>query len=147
MKYRTATTADMDRIMELLQFLFESHGFDESLDSDWPEKHGRKLYTEKLEKDDQLVMVVEDDDQIVAYLVGGICEREEYRLPAKMSELEQMFVTAAYRSKGVGKQLVKEFAKWSKDQGVETIKVYANSKIHELWIFTEKKDSKTTQSI
>ena len=72
-------------------------------------------------------MVVEDGGQIVAYLVGGICEREEYRLPAKMSELEQMFVTAAYRPKGVGKKLVDEFIKWSKEQEVKTVKVYANS--------------------
>ena len=50
MKYRKAIAQDMDRIMELLQFLFESHGFDKSLGNDWPEKHGRKLYSEKLKK-------------------------------------------------------------------------------------------------
>lgn len=125
---REANIDDLEDVQNLNLKLFEKEQkeYDPTLNLEWTfGESGTKYYTERIKEDDGFVWVAEVDGKIVGYLCGGL-KKEAYRI-IKSSELENMMVLDEYRFKGIGKQLVDAFFRWSKSQGVQKIIVSASS--------------------
>lgn len=69
------------------------------------------------------IFVAEIDGKIIGYLAGGVQEAEKCRNIKYLCELGSLWVDDEYRSKGIGKELVKEFEKWCREKKVSRLSV------------------------
>ena len=121
---RKATVQDLKIIQDLNYQLFvHDSEFESELNMNWPYREGENYFKEKITEDTGVCFVVEVEGKVVGYLAGGI--RGEDWLKPKRSEIDNMFVAKGFRGRGIGKALVKEFMKWSKEQRVKRVVVNA----------------------
>lgn len=71
-----------------------------------------------------VLLVAEANTEVIGYLAGHL-NRYSYRLNNPLAEIENMFVLAEYRGRGVGTALVKEFFSQAKKLGAKNFKVEA----------------------
>ena len=124
--YRKAKKADLKSIVELNVGLFKEDGGqrDKFVNIKWPREEGLKHFKRLISKANNLCLVVEVDGEIVGYLVGYTKRVESWR-PVKRTELESMYIKEKFRSRGVGKKLVEEFMRWSREKGAKRVLVTA----------------------
>lgn len=128
MNIRKATLKDAQSMIKLSQESFQ-HGvqFDKTLNVDWPANH-QEHYREILSGRDVITFVAESENKMVGYLVGRIIKAETWRKNIKkIAELENMFILEQYRGKGIGKELIKRFMLWAKENKIKRLKVVASS--------------------
>lgn len=122
-----ATVDDVQDILALNKKLFEyenSQGFDDNLDTDWPEtEEAVNEVSERVTSEDSCGFVVKCEGKTVAYLVGLILEEETGRADSRYAELEHMFTDETFRGKGLGEKLVESFKQWAKDHGIKKLSV------------------------
>lgn len=118
MDVRRATPEDVPNLVALFQEL-------DRMQSDWRvftprpgfyDEVGAK-YRQAMGTGDAVVLVAEDDDEVVGMAFG------EVRVPSRFSderavELSGVVVRAGFRGRGVGRELVREAARWARDIGV-----------------------------
>lgn len=64
-----------------------------------------------------LYLVITDDDKVIGFVEGGVPESKECNAD---KELHTLYINTGYIGRGIGKMLVKEFAKKMKEQGAKT---------------------------
>lgn len=127
---RRAKEGELKIIQELNHqlFLHDEKFAGQFLNMNWSfEKVGEDYFKKRIEGEEGVCLVAEVDGEIVGYLAGGIIKTYSYRTVKKMSELENMLIKKEFRGRKIGERLFGEFAKWSKLQGAERIKVSAAS--------------------
>lgn len=122
---RKATAADLQRIQELNNELFELElaCFDKYLIKDWSLSDEGKIYFENAIKN-SFVIVAEVDNKVVGYLLGEDIPYYNF----KIAELCNMCVDEKYRKLGIGKALYKEFEKHFTELGIINFMVTASFK-------------------
>lgn len=136
---RLAREDELKIVQDLNHKLFtHDDQFFNDLNLQWPyEKEGEEYFKHKLDGSKGVCFVAEVDGQVVGYLAGRTFDAGGAYL-ARRAELDNMFVEEEHRSTGVGTALVKEFAKWCKENGVEKIFVNAFSPNTNAIAFYEK---------
>lgn len=127
---RKANIKDLGSILKLNSVLFknEYQKFDKSMDLKWTySKEGKKYFKNSISKKNGFVEVVEYNDKIIGYLVGGLSERLSHRKKAKYAELENMIIEKKFRGKGIGRKLTKNFIAWCKKNKVDYVSVTAST--------------------
>lgn len=141
---RRADIGDLENILRLNSDLFkkEHKEFDKSLNLEWTYSEGKKYFEDRIVKKDGFVEVAEVKGKIIAYICGGISERNFYRKKAKYAELENMFVEESFRGVGIGTKLTKNFINWCKDNKIDYISVTASAQNKQTVDFYRKLDFK-----
>ncbi len=131
-KVKSATINDLKKVQELNLLLFEKEHaeFDDTLNCKWTfSKEGTEYFKNRINKDDGCVFVAYSENEIVAYLAGGlISKKENHRVMSKSAEIENMFVTDKCRRMGIGTKLYKSFIDWCKTKEVKRLRVTASAK-------------------
>ena len=97
--------------------------YDKKVDVNWAHtKVGEKYYEDKIKGALGVCFVAEVDNKIIGYITAGKKEVPSYRL-VKVAELENIFVKAEYRSKGIGKKLMDKFINWAKELKMDKVAV------------------------
>ena len=128
---RKTLPADWQVIQKLNNEVFENDSKnDQYLDLVWPySKDGIKHYKKVVSSPSYCCLIAEADGKPVGHLVGG--EKSISYRKVKTSEIIELGVSPAYRSKGIGAELISSFRDWSKNRGFQTIMVnayYTNEK-------------------
>lgn len=122
---RKATTDDVETLQMLNDEVFvDNHKYDFDLVMDWAKgPEGFKYFFQLVESEAAFCIVAEDDGIPIGYL-AATPQAIAYR-KSKYVELENMGVIPAYRSKGIGSLLCKEFYAWAKTIGFNKVVVNA----------------------
>ena len=125
---RKAKEAELKVVQELNHELFlHDRDYDPFLNMNWSyEKQAEDYYKDMIAGKDGVCFVAEVGGKIVGYLAGAIVVPYRYRNIKRQSELGDTLVKEAFRGRGIGEKLFKEFVKWSNEQEVERIKVSAS---------------------
>ena len=125
---RKANIEDTKSVQELYFRLFELeyNNFDATINVEWPiSGAGEKYFKELI--NEGTVWVAVDNGKVIGYLAGRIIGKPDYIIRAR-AELENIYIDAGYRKRGIGKGLVHEFRNYCINNGIEEIKVTASSK-------------------
>lgn len=139
MTIRIATLDDIPAIQKLNHDLFLSDNeFNQDLDLNWPNtEEGVQYYTEAVNSERFLSIVAEENGKVIGYLNGYI-RKPSTIYKGVRAELDNMCVSEAARSKGIGSALIDEFKKWAKEKGAERLMVEAFSKNERALVFYAK---------
>jgi ribosomal protein S18 acetylase RimI-like enzyme len=118
--------ADVPILVDLNHALFQEDAGqrDPCLNLNWAREEGHEYFTKHMRSEKSLGLLAETEGKGVGYLVGYVRSRSSLH-PVRMAELESMYVSKAYRSRGVGQQLVSQFLEWAGAQGIERVSVTA----------------------
>lgn len=124
---RKGNINDLASIQKLNQELFDNEtGWHSTYIREWPYlERGTLFFTDRLNEIDGVVFIVLKNEQPIGYLCGGWLRSYTFRKEKMFSQLDNMYIKEEYRSHGIGNLLVKEFIKWSKEKGVDAIRVEA----------------------
>lgn len=125
---RKATLEDLNSIQNLNNNLFELEykNFDDTLKLGWPfEEDGRKYFEDMI--NNEIVFVAVDNESIVGYLAGSICEQISY-ITETFAELDNMCIDDDYRRFGIGTLLINSFKDYCRERNIQNIKVTASAK-------------------
>ena len=117
---RKASVSDIDSLVGLLEELFsieEDFVFDE-------QKQRKGLLLMLDAQDERCVMIAEVDKKIV-----GMCSVQTFVSTAEgcpVGVIEDVVVSQKYRSRGIGKSLVKSIEAWSKEKGLVRLQLLAD---------------------
>lgn len=123
MKVRRAMPEDVPTLVALFQEL-------DRLQSDWRvftprpgfyDQVGQK-YREALAQPDALLVVAEDDDEVVGMAFGEMSQPSRFS-DERALEISGVVVRAGYRGRGVGRELVREAARFARDAGVAWVEI------------------------
>jgi ribosomal protein S18 acetylase RimI-like enzyme len=123
---RRARRDELEVVQRLNQGSFvNDRAHDPYLDMAWPldPDTGGAYFLRRIEGDG-ICLVAEQDAVIVGYLAGSMTPIESYR-HGRRAELENMYVAATVRRRGVGAALVAEFERWGRTQGADEVFVSA----------------------
>lgn len=125
---RPAVEADADMIGVLWEKLVEHH---HQLDRDLPQaaQDGGEIYSQhirgQIHNPYSQTLVAEADGRVIGYVLGIIVHETPDMFQHDPSGfLADIFVEAAYRSCGVGRQLVDALQDWFKSRGVSYMEWY-----------------------
>jgi len=93
-------------------------------DVGWPRGHGRDHFPSPISREDALCLLAKSGSKPVGYLARYLGEPTTVR-PAKVAELQSMYVEARYRGRGFGSALVTEFLSWAGNRAAERVAVTA----------------------
>ena len=98
--------------------------FDPALNLDWPyKKIGIKYYQNILTSKKSICFLAENEkEDVVGYIAGSITKKFSYR-KGMYAELDNIFILANYRGKGIGNKLVNAFLSWAKKKEIKRIYV------------------------
>lgn len=120
---RRATAEDVPVLVALFQEL-------DRMQSDWRvftprpgfyDQVGAK-YQEALARSEALLVVAEDDDEVVGMAFGEISEPSRFS-DERALEISGVVVRGGYRGRGVGRELVREAARFARDAGVDWVEL------------------------
>jgi GNAT superfamily N-acetyltransferase len=124
---RSAVAADVEGFLNSSAGLFaeDAGSYDDTVDIEWPRKHGRKRFLEGLREPSRLVLLAVDDNGMVAgHLTGQISEPTAMR-PVRVATLTSLFVFPDHRRGGVAARLVTGFRGWAQERSVDRLEVTA----------------------
>lgn len=127
---RVAEPDDLDVIQELSVKLSEKEAeeFDHTIDPEWnTSEEATEYFQERINGEIGFAFVVEDNQEVVGYAIGGIKDSESYRHDLEIAELESMYVEPEYRSQGIGTQFVGKFETWALEQNADRMRVEVTS--------------------
>lgn len=124
---RKGNIKDLAIIQKLNQELFDFElPWHSTYNRDWPyQERGIQFFTDRLNEKDGIIFIAFENDRPIGYLCGGWLRSYTFRKEELFSQLDNMFIQQGFRNKGVGKKLLNEFIKWSKEKGVSIIRVDA----------------------
>lgn len=106
------------------------------------------FYKTKINQDKICMFVAESNNQIIGYIYGYILDNDAVCLNIG-SKLDALYIIEEYRNLGIGKRLLEEFKKWSKDNNATYIEVNVltkNINAYNLYKRANFKEVKTTLS-
>ena len=107
--------------MEFMYFNAEIEPFDTSGDNvlTQVETHLRN----KITSDDSLVLVAMDNQKVVGYSISQITQIPPFTRGKKLGVIYDMAVTAHYRKKGIGKEMLDQIKAWFRERGIQRIEI------------------------
>jgi ribosomal protein S18 acetylase RimI-like enzyme len=122
---RRCKIRDLKSVVDLQSKLVEVH---QKLDAYWGTvKDAKSIWQNHARKSvyspNALILVAEEADRIVGYVMGYIKRRPPIFKVQRCGEITDIFVSEAYRRKGVGQELVDGLIKWFKSKAVEYVEV------------------------
>jgi ribosomal protein S18 acetylase RimI-like enzyme len=87
---------------------------------DAEEKFG-KMIGERIDKDDSLVLVAVEDDQVVGYSLSYVTQNPPVVKSMESGFISDLAVTTDYRRRGIGGLLLKETLAWFKSRGLKLV--------------------------
>jgi ribosomal protein S18 acetylase RimI-like enzyme len=125
---RKATLADLPKLQQLSAALIRSDAqYDRDLIEQWSlGVDGKKYLTKRIQGRKGVCLVAEIEGKIVGYATGGLLSIQKWR-PVKRSELDNLYIDDACRSRGIGAKLVEAFIKWSKEKKMDRVMLYAEA--------------------
>jgi len=125
MKIRKAKKENFKKIMELNHGLTEYHSKidDYYVDAKENAKRFKKHLDEIAKKKNFCILVAEDKNEVVGFLVGRVDKPRAYAKPKKIGMLSTAFVEAKVRRSGIGEKLFKEFLAFCKKNKVKNIEL------------------------
>jgi GNAT superfamily N-acetyltransferase len=136
---RSAHAADTDRVVELLRAL-QDHVEASNL-TIWQmtaeaRRNLRGQIVSRLRSEHAYALVAEhQQDGVVGMIFGRVATNNRYE-PARTGLIDQVYVAADHRGKGVGRRLVAELCRFFASQGVEDLSlryVVGNSEAAAFW--------------
>ena len=142
---RKGNINDLALIQKFNQELFDFEiPWHNTYNRDWPyQERGILFFTDRLNEKDGIVLIAFVNNNPVGYLCGGWLRSYTFRIEKLFSQLDNMYVKEEFRHHGIGKKLMDEFIKWSKEKGVSVIRVeavYENIKALEFYRKNNFKD-------
>lgn len=133
MRIRRACIEDIDIVIGFGINLLEQHA---ELDKYFtPKKDADKLYRlfleRSLELEDHIFLVAEDSSKLIGYAVAEIQRRSEVFVVAENGYINDVFVMAEYRKKGIANMFLKEIRDWFVGKKVDYVEltVHPNNEI------------------
>jgi GNAT superfamily N-acetyltransferase len=128
---RRAAAADVDGFVASSAGLFaeDAAAFDDTVDIDWPRKHGAQRFLDAIIDPYRLVLVaIGPTGAVVGHLAGLLSEPTAMR-PVRVATLSSLYVYAEHRDAGIGTRLVNEFRSWARLRETDRMEVtaYANN--------------------
>ncbi len=132
MKIRKAKIEDLKEIQRLHSdlIIFERDKYVPTLKKNKPySKEGISYLRKSINNKDCHVLVCEDKGNLVGLLIGSFEGKDQGR-GIVLAELHPFFLEEKYRGEGIGTKMFKQFKKWAKKKGADTIElgVYFNNK-------------------
>ena len=123
---RKARLDDLDDILSLNKNLFKfERRFGKTYNLKWTySKTGRKYFIHRLKSKKAVVVVAEDYEEIVGYILIYI-DTYSFRSINPIAEIENMYVKKDFRNKGIGTKLAKMAIQEAKKKGTKRFKVEA----------------------
>lgn len=145
---RLAEAADAERIGDLWAEMVAFHA---ALDPQTfraadggAERYARGIL-DRLVNADARVLVAEVDTEVVGYVNGVIADiTTELFLPLRCGLLADIYVQAAYRRRGLGKQLVERLMLWFRSRGVNHFEWHVSAENREALAFWRSIGGETT---
>lgn len=143
---REATSNDIESMIDLYGRM-EDHVRQISLDllftlgSNWRELT-RRYFVEFSKRDDKLVLVAQDGNDIVGFLTAMITTTLPIFVQRKYGLLNDMFVKQEYRGKGIGKKLLKTAIEWLEQNHIRRIELHVDAKNRKAITFYKAHDFK-----
>ncbi len=94
---RLAKETDYEALMKL---------YNDFVGSDRYAKHDNDSFKKVLENENNYILVVEDEEKLVAFATFSV--RDVVRYPRPIVELDELFVASEYRQHGLGKKLLEK---------------------------------------
>ena len=145
---RLADAADAERIGDLWAEMVAFHA---ALDPQTfrPAEGGAERYArdilDRLGDVDARVLVAEIDGAVVGYVNGVIADiTTELFMPLRCGLLADIYLQAAYRRRGLGKQLVERLMLWFRSRGVDHFEWHVSAGNHEALAFWQAIGGETT---
>ena|SRR3989338_523887 len=128
---RTANKNDLEILQDLNQEVFvDNQQYDSDLKMDWTKSEdGKDYFNKTLDDPESCYLIAKDAGKSVGYIIA--IPRKVNYLKTKYIEIDNMGVTSAYRSKGVGTLLMEKCIEWAKTKGYTNLYVnvyFANKK-------------------
>jgi len=146
MKIRKAKKQDIKQIKNLVIKLFSTWDkIDpaDKLDKDWFNKpKANKFYTDIINKQDKLLLVAEENNNLIAYLLLETQFRDPFLKGNRIGYISELYVLPRYRGKGISKALLNQGEKWFKKKKFKWIQVSTHSRDKPAIKFWEKKGFK-----
>lgn len=122
---RKANPNDWNMIQKLNNEVFEDNAkYDPFMINNWAYSKFGIAYYQKITRDKVYsTFIAEVEGKPVGYLVGS--ERVRTYRNLKVAEIDNMGVTPQFRSKGIGRELIKHFIQWAKSKGFNSLYVNA----------------------
>lgn len=127
MNIRKATTSDVKTLQNLNDELFQDNSkYDPDINIDWAQSEaGHKYFSKAVNDKNTICLIVEDNGKPIGYIAASPIEID-YRL-SRYIEINNMGVSPAFRSKGIGSELIEECMRIAKQRGFDRIYVNAYS--------------------
>ena len=120
MEIRKANLDDSKKLDSLLtELIHDEKQYDDNINQNFVVNN---YHEHKLILDDNVAFVAVDGDKIVGYIYGFISCYPNVVLE-KIAKLDALYIEQDYRNKGIGKQLVSEFKKWSLEVGAKYVEL------------------------
>ena len=81
----------------------------------------KKVYDKYIDDNKKCVIVAEEDDDIVGYLYGYLCD--DSTMKDNISFIDALYIKKDYRNKGTGTALIDSFKKWSINNKVNAVQI------------------------
>ncbi|MCY4062312.1 MAG: GNAT family N-acetyltransferase [Chloroflexi bacterium] len=145
---RLAEAADAESIGHLWAEMVAYHA---ALDPETfrPAERGAERYArgilDRLRDADARVLVAEIDGAVVGYVNGVVADiTTELFIPLRCGLLADIYLQAAFRRRGLGKQLVERLMLWFRSRGVNHIEWHVSARNHEALAFWKAVGGETT---
>ncbi|MCA9834459.1 MAG: GNAT family N-acetyltransferase [Thermomicrobiales bacterium] len=123
---RPATHTDIPRLIELSTALSQEDGglHGEAINHQWAQDFGTNSFARSIDDSNSHIIVAEIADQIVGSLHGYLRTTPSWR-SVDIGVIISIFVEPAFRSAGLGAELVSVFSSWARASGAERLAVTA----------------------
>ena len=115
MKYRKSTAADCEKIYSLACDLENR---------ELPFAQFQRIYSAQVSNVNHYCIVAENNHEVIAFL--NLRFEEQLHHCERVAEVMEFSVSPAYRSQGIGKQMLEEAARIAREQGCSQIELATN---------------------
>lgn len=126
-KLREAIVSDFNQMLKIYDELDEMHRVEHPTIFIKPEGDARPLeYIQNLIEDENKYLVIaEVDDQLIGFAECAVLESSTFPVVRKRKwvELNSLVVSKNYQGKGIGKKLLNEVTKWSKEKEINRMEL------------------------
>jgi ribosomal protein S18 acetylase RimI-like enzyme len=86
----------------------------------------KNYFTKVIDDPKGVIFVAEDEEQIIAALLGWVKEAPEIPLmvPRQYASIDNIAVASSYRRMGIGEALLVHLHQWAREQGVDQVELH-----------------------
>lgn len=139
MKTRVATQDDCERVLALLNQLGEIVNEKVSFDPDNVRAHelGRPVYQAAMNREDQMVFVIEDGGEIAG--AATFLVFTDFISGKRYGHIDDFIIDKARRGRGLGTKFLKYILRYAKDMGLHTVELTSSLPLTDAHRFYEKR--------